>query len=89
MEDTALQVLKTTILTGWPETKEEVPMIIREYWAYRDELTVQNRVLFKGPRVIIPKSMRPFLFSHPLEPPWSTIVSAKGQRCPLLAQYEQ
>ena len=31
VEDTALQVLKTTILTGWPETKEEVPVIIREY----------------------------------------------------------
>lgn len=59
VEDTALQVLKTTILTGWPETKEEVPLIIREYWAYRDELTVQNGVLYKGPRVIIPKSMRP------------------------------
>ena len=59
VEDTALQVLKTTILTGWPETKEEVPVIIREYWAYRDELTVQNGVLFKGPQVIIPKSMRP------------------------------
>ena len=59
VEDTALQVLKTTILTGSPETKEEVPVIIREYWAYRDELTVQNGVLFKGPRVIIPKSMHP------------------------------
>ena len=59
VEDTALQVLKTTILTGWLETKEEVPVIIREYWAYRDELTAQNGVLFKGPRVIIPKSMRP------------------------------
>ena len=59
VEDTALQVLKTTILTGWPETKEEVLVIIREYWAYRDERTVQNGVLFKGPRVIIPKSMHP------------------------------
>ena len=59
VEDTALQVLKTTILTGWPETIEEAPVIIREYWAYRDELTVQNGVLFKAPRVIIPKSMRP------------------------------
>ena len=31
VEDTAPQVLKTTILTGWPETKEEVLVIIREY----------------------------------------------------------
>lgn len=59
VQDTALQVLKTTILTGWPETKEEIPLLIREYWAYRDELTVQNGDLYKGPRVIIPKSMRP------------------------------
>ena len=34
-------------------------MIIREYWAYRDELSAQNGVLFKGSRVIIPNSMRP------------------------------
>ena len=31
VEDTAPQVLKTTILTGWPKTKEEVLVIIREY----------------------------------------------------------
>ena len=59
VQDTALQVLKSTILSGWPETKEEVPVIVREYWAYRDELTAQNGVLFKGSRIIIPKSMRP------------------------------
>ncbi|KAL9964865.1 hypothetical protein ACROYT_G028567 [Oculina patagonica] len=57
VQDTTLQVLKSTILSGWPETKEEVPVIIREYWAYRDELTAQNGVLFKGSRIIIPKSM--------------------------------
>ena len=34
-------------------------MIIREYWAYRDELSTQNGVLFKGSRIIIPNSMRP------------------------------
>ncbi|KAL9970142.1 hypothetical protein ACROYT_G022469 [Oculina patagonica] len=59
VQDTALQVLKSTILAGWPETKEEVSVIVREYWAYRDELTAQNGVLFKGSRIIIPKSMRP------------------------------
>ena len=58
-QDTVLQVLKSNILTGWPETKEEVPVIIREYWTYRDELSAQIGVLFKGPRIIIPKSMRP------------------------------
>ena len=59
MQDTVLQKLKSTILSGWPDTKKEVPEIIREYWAYRDELTAQNGVLFKGPKIIILKSMRP------------------------------
>ncbi|XP_070576183.1 uncharacterized protein [Ptychodera flava] len=57
-QDETLQVLKTTTLSGWPDTKEEVPIII-EYWQHRDEITIQNGVLYKGPRVIIPKVMRP------------------------------
>ena len=37
------------IMTGWPLTKEEVP----------EELEVQDGVLFKGMKVIVPASMRP------------------------------
>lgn len=55
--DEALQTLKSIILTGWPEQKEEVPVNIREYWHYRDELTVQDGILYKGCRIIIPKGM--------------------------------
>ena len=58
-QDEALRTLKTTILTGWPEQREQVPINIREYWVYREELTVHNGVLFKGSRVIIPRIMRP------------------------------
>jgi len=38
--------------------KEEVPIKIREYWSYRDELTVHSGVLFKGSRVVS-KLLRP------------------------------
>ena len=58
-QDDTLQTLKTTILTGWPMQKEEVPIKIREYRSYRDELTVHNGVLFKGSRVVIPQLLRP------------------------------
>ena len=57
-QDEALLTVKLTILPRWPERKEEVPTNIREYWNYRDELSVSNGVLFKGQRVIIPKVMR-------------------------------
>ena len=56
--DDTLQTLLNTILTGWPAKKDEVPVGIRTYWGYRDEITAQNGILFKGPCVIIPQSLR-------------------------------
>ena len=56
--DTTLQALLTTILAGWPSAKEEVPICIRMFWGYRDEVTAQNGVLYKGSRIIIPKLLQ-------------------------------
>ena len=64
-QDPVMQTLKTTILTGWPTEREEVPVHkIREFWAYRDELTLHNGVLFKDQRLIIPKALRTELTSR-------------------------
>ena len=60
-QDPVMQTLKTTILIGWPERREEVPVQIREYWNYREELTLHNGILFKNQRVIIPNALRPEL----------------------------
>ena len=57
-QDPAMQTLKTTILMGWPEQREDVQVHIREYWNFREELTLHNGILFKNQRVIIPKAMR-------------------------------
>jgi len=56
--DEVLQVLKQVILQGWPSQKSSVPAAITVYFDYRDELTVQNGILLRGERVIIPSSMR-------------------------------
>ena len=40
--DAALQSLMNTIMKGWPQTKEEVPVCNHEYWNYKEELTVQD-----------------------------------------------
>ena len=57
-QDPVMQNLKTTILIGWPERREEVPVQMREFWNYREELTLHNGILFKNQRVIIPKALR-------------------------------
>ena len=60
-EDPVLQTLKNTIVVGWPDRKEDVPLNIWEYWNFREELTLHNGILFKNERVIIPRAMRPEL----------------------------
>ncbi|KAJ8369334.1 hypothetical protein SKAU_G00093620 [Synaphobranchus kaupii] len=59
-----LNALKNTVLVGWPDVKEEAPLIAREYWPFRDEISVQNGVLFPGQKVIIPKSLRPEMLTR-------------------------
>ena len=53
-----------TILTGWPTLKKHVPINIRGFWNYCDELAVHNGVLFKDTRVIIPRITRPEVMSR-------------------------
>lgn len=57
--DEALQALKSTVLAGWPDEKERTTHIIREYWPYRDEISAQDGILYRGQKVIIPKSLSP------------------------------
>ena len=45
-QDSQLKALNVTILARWPDTKDETPLCIREYWSYRDELTVHNGVIY-------------------------------------------
>lgn len=63
-QDPVLMTLKTTVITGWPELREQVPMPVREYWLYRDEISIHNGVLFKNHRVIVPKLLRAEILSR-------------------------
>ena len=58
-EDVCLETLKSVVLGGWPEHKEESPVTVRDYWAIRDEISAQVGVLFRSQCVIIPRAMRP------------------------------
>ena len=57
-QDLVLETLKTTVLTGWPEKRDECPVQFRDYWNYREEISLHNGLLFKSQRVIVPKAMR-------------------------------
>ena len=63
-QDSILETLKSTVLQGWPETKDQVLLNIRQYWNYREEITLYNGILLKNQRVIIPKALRPEILSR-------------------------
>ncbi|UYV79770.1 K02A2.6-like [Cordylochernes scorpioides] len=71
-EDQELQELKNLILYGWPNYKSAVPESCKKYWPYRDELSTNEDLIFKGSRVFIPLSRRTRTLlptsTHQLEP---------------------
>ena len=58
-KDPELQQLHKVVMSGWPRTKDETPVEVRPYWNYRDEISCYEGLMFKGIRIIIPRSLRP------------------------------
>ena len=57
-QDEEMQKLRDIVLKGWPQRKDQVPPIIRPYWNFCDEITFVEEMLFKGQKLIVPKSLR-------------------------------
>ena len=57
-KDKCLRESSETILLGWPEKKERAPLLTHPYFNMRDELTVQDGLVFEGNSIVIPKSLR-------------------------------
>lgn len=57
-DDPVLRVLRETILRGWPNSKSEVPESVHAYYDIRDELTIQDDLVFKGQQVVVPSALR-------------------------------
>lgn len=53
-----LSTLIEVIMSGWPDTRKETLIEIRQYWDLRDQLTVADRIIFRGMRIVIPPALR-------------------------------
>ena len=53
-EDDELALIKHTIMQGWPSTIKEVPNVLQSYWTFREELTVEDGLVLKCTRIVIP-----------------------------------
>ena len=57
-KDNILCDLSIVISEGWPEHKSQLHYDLSQYFSYRDELSIENGIIFKGDRILIPESLR-------------------------------
>lgn len=53
-----MKLLKSVIQSGWPECRDDLPRAVQCYFPFRDEFVVQNGLIFKGEKVIVPEGVR-------------------------------
>ena len=56
--DDKLAILKHIIQQGWLKTIKEVPIEVQKYWTFCEELTIEDGLILKGTRIIIPDKKR-------------------------------
>ena len=53
-----LQQLKGIIITGCPDSRDELHADLQPYWSYSEELAVIDGIILKGKSIIIPNILK-------------------------------
>ena len=56
--DITLQELAKIVHKGWPREQKDCPEILHPYWTYRECISLENGLLFKDDRLIVPETER-------------------------------
>ena len=62
--DAVYSILTPVIVKGWPHDKNCLHPLPQPYWQFRDELTVDEGIIFKSGRALIPESLRSTLLQR-------------------------
>ena len=54
--DPTMNALMEIMIQGWPDSIKDLPTDVRVFWSFRDELAVEDGIIFKGKQVLIPES---------------------------------
>ena len=57
-QDEHLQCLKSLIISGWPDTKDQLHQDIMPYWSFKDDLADIDAVVMNGRCIIIPEALK-------------------------------
>ena len=58
--DAQLSQLRHYIVHGWPSHRSECAQICQDFWNYRDELSIEEGLIFKNHRLLVPESERQY-----------------------------
>ena len=50
--------MKAIVHSGWQAEKREIPLTVAIYTDFRDELVIQDGLLFRGDKLVVPKTLR-------------------------------
>ena len=56
--DPTMNAHMETIIQGWPDSIKDLPTDVRDFWSFRDELAVEDAIIFKEKQVFITESLR-------------------------------
>ena len=62
--DPVLDQLQAIMTAEWPDSMKDLPPVIRSYWPYRDELSVNNGIIMTGSRIIIPETQQKIILDQ-------------------------
>ena len=51
-------LLKQTLFRGWPDKRKNCPYELHEYWNFRCDLVLDDGLILKGNRIVVPTSLR-------------------------------
>ena len=56
--DPTLSKLRDVIHEGWPANKKKCPKVLHNYWNFREELTIEDGLILKQERIVMPTTLR-------------------------------
>ena len=62
--DPEVTAIRNIITDGWPDSAKQLPKNLREFWSCKDELSVEDGLVLKGERVLIPTTMRSYILQN-------------------------
>ena len=64
MQDQDLNKLKDVIFKGWPKYRKQCPQELWDYWTFRCDLVIEDGLILKKDRIIIPEPLRGLHTGH-------------------------